>query len=266
MILTKVDFHSFKVIIFHEIGMDLDDNKLNLVQSRLYSRIIHYQLESFRSYLNIIKTDYKEMQIMVNLITTNETYFFRETQHFDFISSIIKKMKKNEFFRIWSAASSVGAEAYSIAMILDDLLNINQWDVIASDINTQVIKNAKQGLYCESWIDKIPLAYKTKYCLKGKGRFEGKFIIDRKLSNKISFKTNNLTILNTKFGKFNIIFLRNILIYFNLEIKQKVLNNVLSNLNIGGYLIISLTENLEELDTKCLKKYQNSIYKKVSHK
>ena len=148
-------------------------------------------------------------------------------------------------------------------MVLDSYLNLNQWQIIGSDINTEVINIAKKGLYCESWISKISQQYKEKYCLKGKGRFEGQFIIDRKIHNNVHFESNNLTVPNKSFGIFDIVFLRNVLIYFNTQIKQKVLNNVLKNLKIGGYFIISLTENLDGLDIKNLKKLQSSIYQKI---
>jgi chemotaxis protein methyltransferase CheR len=223
----------------------------------------HHKIKSFSSYLKIVEYNHKEKIQMINLITTNETYFFRETKHFDFLTTIVKQVPINQPFRVWSAASSVGAEAYSIAMILENYLNLNQWDVVGSDINTEVVQKAKKGLYCESWIDKIPANYKTKYCLKGKGRFEGQFIIDRKLQHNIHFATNNLTVPNNSFGVFDIIFLRNVLLYFNTQTKQQVLNNVLQNLKVGGYFIISLTENLDGLNIKNLRKYQSSIYQKI---
>jgi chemotaxis protein methyltransferase CheR len=170
----------------------------------------------------------------------------------------------NQSFRVWSAASSVGAEAYTIAMILDNYLTKHQWEIIGTDINTDVIKKAKMGLYPEAWIDKIPANYKSQYCLKGKGKYEGQFLIDRKLSKNMRFDINNLTILNLSFGMFDVIFLRNVLIYFNSEIKQKVVDNLLKCLNIGGYFIISLTENLNGLDTRKLKKIQSSIYQRIA--
>ena len=200
---------------------------------------------------------------MINLITTNETYFFREHQHFDFLTSLVKKLDKSMEFRVWSAASSIGAEAYSIAMVLDDNLGENQWQIIGSDINTDVIKKAKQGLYNESLVDNIPLDYKTKYCLKGKEKYEGKFIIDQKLKKNVTFYINNLSIQNNNFGLFDIIFLRNVLIYFSLSTRQKVLDNILKHLKPNGYLIISLTENLDGLDTRNLIKNRNSIYQKI---
>ena len=262
MILSKSEFKIFKKLIFDAIGISLDDSKLNLVQSRLYTRLLHHKIKSFSSYLKIIDVNHKEKIQMINNITTNETYFFREDQHFDFLTSIAEKIKIDQEFRVWSAASSVGAEAYSIAMVLNEVLNFNQWQIIGSDINTEVVKKAKKGLYCESWIDKIPSNYKTKYCLKGKGRFKGQFIIDRKLLHNIEFDINNLIVSNTSYGMFDVIFLRNVFIYFDRQTKQQVLDNILLNLKVGGYIILSLTENLDDINIRGLKKYQNSIYRR----
>ena len=242
MKLKLSEFNLFQKLIFDEIGISLSDSKITLVQSRLFSRLHHHKTKCFSSYLKIVKENHKEKIQMINLITTNETYFFRESKHFEFLASIARNLKVNQEFRVWSAAASVGAEAYSIAMVLDDILTMHQWEIVGSDINTEVIQKAKKGLYYESWIDKIPKDYKSKYCLKGKGRFEGQFIIDRKLLHNTHFYTNNLTVKNNTFGKFDIVFLRNVLIYFNTQTKQKVLDNVISNLKVGGYFIISLTE------------------------
>lgn len=263
MKINQAEYQLFQKLIFDEIGITLDKNKITLVQSRLYTRLNHHKINSFSHYLKIVKTDHKEKIEMINLITTNETYFFREEKHFEFLYNIIKQVKINQEFRVWSAASSVGAEAYSIAMVLDNYLTRNQWEVIGTDINTEVIQKAKQGLYPESWIDKIPTKYKTKYCLKGRGRFEGEFIIDRDLIKNVHFCTNNLTISNKTLEKFDIIFLRNVLLYFNQTTKQQVLNNILDNLKMGGYFIISLTENLDNLNIKNLQKHQSSIYQKI---
>lgn len=264
MKLKQSEFDIFRKILFDEAGINLDNSKLSLVQNRLYTRMLHHKIKSFSEYLKIITFEHKEKIQMINQITTNETYFFREKQHFDFLESIVKNVNQYDKFRVWSAASSVGAEAYSISMILNEHLNTHQWDILGTDINTEVIKKAKRALYDEPWLEKVPTNYKQKYCLKGKGRFKGKFLIDKKLSSNVTFETNNLTIPNNAYGLFDIVFLRNILIYFNSQTKQNVIDNVLLNLKIGGYIIISLTENLEELKVKNLQKISSSIYRRVS--
>ncbi len=201
---------------------------------------------------------------MVNLITTNETYFFREIEHFEFLQkNIIPEHPYKSKFRVWSAASSVGAEAYSTAMILDSAMANTDWEIVGTDINSEVIKKARIGLYPESWVEKIPSSLRNKYCLKGKGSHQGKFLIDRSLIPNMKFDTANLLELNPQFGKFNLIFLRNVLIYFDNATKQKVVDNVISNLLPGGYFFISHTENLNMIDISKLKQVKTAMYQKI---
>jgi len=263
MTLDNNEFSTLQKIIFTEIGINLNKSKMSLITNRLYSRLVFYNIDSYSQYINILENNHKEINELINLITTNETYFFREEQHFDFLKELARDGKNKKHLRVWSAAARVGAEAYSIAMTLASILAFNQWSVVASDINTDVITKAKTGLYCESWLKKIPQEFREKYCLKGKSKYEGKFIIDRELVNNVRFIILNLKEPILDLEKFDVIFLRNVLIYFDKEIKQLVLNNVLKNLKVGAYLIISLTENLDEIKNKNLTKIASSIYKKI---
>jgi chemotaxis protein methyltransferase CheR len=264
LILNDKEFKVFQKIIFDETGISLSDSKKMLVQSRLLKRIAFYKMNSFVDYLRYIQINKKEKIEMINQITTNETYFFREMKHFEFIEKLVKNMDIKSRLRIWSAASSVGAEAYSLAMVVDEYLRKDQWEIVGTDINTEVIKKARIGLYPESWVKKIPLKYRQKYCLKGKGNYEGEFLVDRKLITNIKFEKGNLLVKQEGIGKFDVIFLRNVLIYFNDEVKKQVIYNVLSNLKVGGYFIISLTEHLKNLNIKELVQLDSSIYQKVS--
>jgi len=234
-----------------------------LVQSRLYKRLLFYKVKSFSEYLRIIQIDHKEKMEMLNLITTNETYFFREESHYNFL---VKHLHQHHGkFRLWSAASSVGAEAYTIAMILDEYLQRDSWEIVASDINTEVIKKGRTGMYPLNWMDKIPEKYRKKHCMIGKGKYEKQFLVSRTLSKSISFLQNNLMKPNRDLGKFDIIFLRNVLIYFNDATKTHVINNLMRNLKPKGYLIISLTESLQNLNLKDLEQVSTSIYQKQGY-
>ena len=261
-VLKDGEFRLVQKLIFDAVGISLDETKKSLVKSRLLKRLRHYEIDEFSKYLRIVQIDSKEKNQMINLITTNETYFFREKSHFDFLENIVKSNKNNDF-RIWSAASSIGAEAYTIAMILDSILQNNFWEVVGTDINTEVVKKASNALYPESFIKKIPDKYKNRYCLKGKGKYKGMFLVDTKLTTNVKFYENNLMNLNKKLGQFDIVFLRNVLIYFNKKTRTQVVQNVLENLKIGGYFIISLTERLETSDMESLIRVEPSIYKKV---
>ena len=262
--LSSSDYVAFKSLVFKEIGIELGDSKQSLVQTRLLKRVMHHKLESYGEYLELVKKDSVERNEMMNLITTNETYFFREQAHFDFLSKELDAYAGREQFRLWSAAASSGAEAYSLSMICDSFLPKTAWEIIGTDINSDVIKKARMGLYPEKWVEKIPENLRKKYCLKGKGRHEGQFLVDRSLAKNMHFSVNNLMLVNREIGTFNMIFLRNVLIYFDAETKKKVVENVMNNLKVGGYLVISLTESLQNIQVKNLKQLNSSIYQKIA--
>ena len=241
----------------------MGDNKKLLVQSRLLKKILHYKLNSYADYLRLVQINPSERAEMVNLLTTNETYFFREIEHFEFLQKvIIPNHPYKQKFRIWSAACSVGAEAYSAAMLVDQMMAKSDWEILGTDINSEVVEKAKLGLYPESWIEKIPTQLRSLYCLKGKGKYEGKFLIDRSLASNMRFEVGNLLSPDKSIGKFHLIFLRNVLIYFDDTTKQKVVDNVIDHLLPGGYFFISHTENLNILNTSRLQQVQTAIYKK----
>ena len=264
IVLSDNEFQTIQKLIFKEVGIDLASSKKMLVQSRLLKRILFYKFDSYLDYVRLIGINPQERIEMINLITTNETYFFREKDHFDFLNNhIIPNHPFKKKFRCWSAAASVGAEAYSIAMIVDSSIARNDWEVVGTDINTEVIKKARMGLYPEAWADKIPMLLKKQYCLRGKGRHEGQFLVERVLSKNMKFMTGNLLEHNKEVGMFDVIFLRNVLIYFDDKTKELVVHNVLKNLHIGGYFIISQTENLNMITCDLIESVATSVYKRI---
>jgi len=264
IILQENEFITVQKLIFQEVGIDLQSSKRLLVQSRLLKRLLFYKFDSYLEYIRLVQINAQERIEMINLITTNETYFFRELDHFEFLQKvIIPNHPFKQKFRFWSAAASVGAEAYSTAMLLDKTMAKSDWEVVGTDINTEVIKKARIGLYPEKWADKIPLELKKQYCLRGRGKHEGQFLMDRGLVENMDFRVGNLMKFNAEVGKFDVIFLRNVLIYFDDETKQMVVDYVLKNLHIGGYFVISQTENLNMIKVPSLEAVETSVYKKV---
>jgi len=256
--LSEKEFVLFQKIIFKETGISLGNSKKFLVKNRLYRQLLAFNLSSYSDYYRFIQINKTEKTNMLNIITTNETYFFREKSHFSFLQNEIIPFTDN--LRVWSAACSIGTEAYSLAMIFQNS-NIS-YEVIGSDINTEVVQKAKMGLYPLKLMDKIPDVYTQNYCLKGKGKHDGWFLVDRILLDNMRFESRNLILPQEDLGLFDVIFLRNVLIYFNAEMKDTVLKNVLLNLKVGGYLIISLTEHIHNLEDYNLKKKHNSIFQK----
>lgn len=262
-VIQEREYKKFTQLIFEEIGICLGDKKQTLLESRFYKRILHHNMQTFEEYYQLCVNNHQEKIEMLNLITTNETYFFREKEHFTFLKDYLLHSSKPTKIKIWSAASSVGAEAYSIAMLCDTVLPMNKWEVLGTDINSHVIKKARMRLYQLTWAEKIPQELRSKYCLKGRGKYEGMFLINRELAPNVKFQTNNLLEANPDLGQFDVVFLRNVLIYFDDATRVLVLKNILLNMNIGSYLIISQTENLNGLDIDALEQVQPSIYKRI---
>jgi chemotaxis protein methyltransferase CheR len=257
--ISDKEFELFQKLIYKEIGISLNNSKKLLVQNRLLRRLMEYKLSSFGDYYRLVQINSTEKSEMLNQITTNETYFFREKSHFEFLDRYVKSHKDSNI-RIWSAASSVGAEAYSIAMTAHE--HTQNYEVFGSDINSEVVKKANIGLYPLKWMDKIDEKMRQKYCLRGKGKHEGWFLVDRLFVKHVKFQERNLMEIQRDVGMFDIIFLRNVLIYFDKQTKIKIINNVIQNLKVGGYFVISLTENIHDLDIKTLTQVDSSIFQK----
>ncbi|MBT4519279.1 MAG: protein-glutamate O-methyltransferase CheR [Halieaceae bacterium] len=246
--ITEEEFRSFQNFIYDHAGIKLSDQKTLLVNSRLASRLRHYSLDSFSQYFDLVMESppQGERQVVTDLLTTNETYFFREPKHFAHLEKeVLPKWRGGRPFRVWSAASSTGEEAYSIAMLLDDMLGSMPWEIVGSDISSRVLKKAQQGLYQQTRIDGIPREYMSRYCLKGTGDYAGSLLIDKKLRQNVTFTTYNLKKPERKMGPFHIIFLRNVLIYFDAETTKQIINNLVRELHNDGLLFIGHSESIK---------------------
>jgi len=246
--ITNVEFNLFRSFIYDHAGIHLSDEKTNLVTSRLSKRLRHYSLDSFKQYFDLMNDPSQpaEQQMVIDLLTTNETYFFREPKHFSFLEKeVLPQWPVGRNLRVWSAASSTGEEAYSIAMLLDDMLGTRPWEVFASDISSRVLQTARQGLYQQHRIDGIPKEFLRKYCLKGVGEHEGSLLIDSNLRKRVSFSAINLNRPLGEVGRFDIIFLRNVLIYFDLETKIQIIKQLVDKMQPDGYLFIGHSESLK---------------------
>ena len=248
------EFEKFRGLIYQKAGISLSPVKKTLVAGRLGSRLRHYGLSSYGAYYQMVTepgADH-ELQVMVDLLTTNETYFFREPKHFDILSNqILPKYKQAGSFRVWSAASSSGEEAYSIGMTLAHELGFNrQWEILGTDISSRVLERARRGLYSHAASGKIPKDYLRKYCLKGVRSQEGMILIDKPIRDRISFKPLNLNGDWPKMEKFDAIFLRNVMIYFDVETKRTLVDRLANMLKPDGYFIIGHSETLNSISNR----------------
>ncbi|MBI3132362.1 MAG: methyltransferase [Acidobacteria bacterium] len=263
--LSDVEFQRFRTLVHETTGITLSDLKKALVMSRLGSRLRHRKIRSFAEYYRVLKdpSEGDELQAAIDLITTNETSFFREPSHFDFLRNHLKSLRPvPRPFRIWSAASSSGEEAYTLAMVLADCLGPTEWEILGTDISTRVLERARRALYPIERSATIPKDYLSKYCLKGHGRHEGMFLIDRPLRARTSFMQANLCQALPEIGAFDVVLLRNVLIYFAPAEKRLVVESIARRLKPGGILMIGHSETLAGISDR-FRPIQPTVYRAI---
>jgi chemotaxis protein methyltransferase CheR len=260
--ITDAEYARFQTFVRESTGINLTDVKKALVVARLGSRVRARQAQTFARYYQILSdpSEGVELQTAIDLITTNETSFFREPAHFELLKDLARE--NHGPFRIWSAASSSGEEAYSMAMILADVLAQGDWEVVGTDISSRVLERARQGLYPLERSNPIPPAYLKQFCLKGKERYEGMFLVAKPLRERVTFHQVNLCKPLPDLGRFDVVFLRNILIYFELEQKRTVVGSIVKTLKPGGMLITGHSESLNGI-CDCIAPVRPTVYRAV---
>ena len=251
--ITDAEFAQFQALLRGITGIHLSDFKKTLLVARLAARLRARKVRTFSDYYKIIRhpLESEELQLAINVLTTNETFFFREPDHFQILKQFIAGLRPVPSpFRVWSAASSSGEEAYSLAMVLADVLGGGKWEVLGSDISTRVLERARAGLYPLERNGGIPVDYLHRFCLKGQGEHEGLMLIGKQLRERVLFSQVNLNEPIPNLGRFDVIFLRNILIYFQNDQKRKVVEAVIRHLHPNGLLIVGHSENLTGISDK----------------
>lgn len=269
MELNRNTFEKFRELIYNEAGIQMADTKIKFVESRLSRSFKGKTFSSFEELYDKIIANKRgeDFQFFLNGLSTNETYFFREGHHFDFIRANYPAKFPASFaggYKIWCCAASTGDEPYSIALTfqkIKDLHNID-FQILATDINTEVLEKAQKGVYNTRTLEKIPKEY-TKYLQKHKDPTKPVFRVKNELRNQIKFGKFNLIkdSLSSKF-QLDLIFCRNVLIYFDTETKIKVVKNIISNLKKGGLLYIGHSETLVNMGLP-LKQVGPTVYQKI---
>jgi chemotaxis protein methyltransferase CheR len=261
--ISTAEFAQFQKLIYKIAGISLADTKKVLLVGRLGRRLKQFNFSTFGEYYRFVASGdaEDELQTMVDLLTTNETYFFREEAHFDYLTkTILAQHPPGTAFNVWSAASSTGEEIYTISFVLADTLGLDApWTVTGSDISTRVLATAQRGLY---WLDRtrgLPQSYLRKYCLKGVRTQEGGFMIAPEIKRHTKFLQVNLNKTLPVLGKFHVIFLRNVMIYFDAETKRQVVARLVEQLLPSGYFIVGHSESLNGLTDK-LRPLKPTIY------
>jgi chemotaxis protein methyltransferase CheR len=245
--LSDATYRRITELMYSTIGLSFADNKKPLVSSRLAPRIQRLGLAGYEDYLALIAGpgDGGEFQFAVDLLTTNETYFFREPAHYTLLEHELTRTKPRSL-AVWSAASSFGDEAYSTAMLLADLQQQGRigsdWRILGTDISDRVLRSATEAVYPEDRLRNVTAERLRRYCLRGEGASEGLVQMHARLTERVRFGQLNLCQPIEDIGPFDVIFLRNVLIYFDAQTKRDVVDRVLTQLRPGGLFFIGTAE------------------------
>ncbi len=251
-------FAKFQALIYQEAGIWLSTHKQALLTGRLARRLRFLGVSSMQEYYQLVtQTDQlHERAVMIDCITTNETHFFREVRHFDFLSQHVFPSwhqeatagQRTTHIRVWSAGCSSGEEPYSLAMLLLKHFPIEKgWnlEVLATDISTRILEKAREAVYPIEKMKDIPQEYLRAYMLKGRGEHKGIMKVSPELHRVVRFARVNL---HADFypiqGFFDLVFCRNVLIYFDQKSKEKVINGIVRHLSPSGLLFVGHSEHL----------------------
>lgn len=257
MTLTPELYQRFVDLIYKKTGIWFESTKRYFVDKRLDERITELGLEDYREYYQLLKfsVEQTEMQQLINRLTINETYFFRDFPQLQgFAEDVLLQMVKEKIkagdkrIRLWSAGCSTGEEPYTLAIILLEMLpEPDQWtiEIMASDINTRVLDFARKGFYNSRSIKDVPMEYLARYFIQ---RFET-YILNTKIRNMVTFKTINLVEeQDMKIqANYDLIFCRNVLIYFDTESRLRVLKRFYRSLRRDGYIYLGHSESVTRI-------------------
>lgn len=257
--LTDSLFQKFGALIYQKTGIYLKPEKKELLNARLGKRLRACGIDSFKKYYEYVLHDQsgEELIHLIDSVSTNFTSFFREQSHFDFLTaaalpSLMEERKggrKNLSF--WSAACSSGEEPYTLAMVVEEFLeNYSGWHykIMATDISTRVLAQAKRGVYANDRITKVPPLFLKKYFQRGVGKSAGFVKIKETIKQKLTFDRFNLMGDFPWRAELDVIFCRNVMIYFNRQTQQELVEKFYNALMPGGYLFIGHSESITSLN------------------
>jgi len=271
--LSPQTFARFARFITGEIGIKMPESKLTMVQSRLLRRVRDLRLNSVEQYSEYFFTssNAEEREHFINAITTNKTDFFREPEHFDYLTRValpsLSAARRRERTKVWSAGCSSGEEPYTLAMVLKEYAAEHtgfDFAVLATDISTKVLKLAKGAVYQESQIVPIPPELRRKYLWRSRAKDQALVRIVPELRRKVTFHALNFMAEDYRIRDLlDVVFFRNVLIYFDRSTQEAVINKMCRNLAPGGYFFAGHSESLAGLDVP-LRCVHTSIFRKRS--
>ena len=272
--MTDAEFELLRALMFEHSGIHLKEAKRELLKGRLAKRLRHHGYDSFAQYYDHLKNHDPqsiELQEMINAVTTHKTSFFREKHHFDCLRERLlipanrnAAQGRREAIRIWSAGCSTGEEPYSIAItVAASLDRINTWDVkiLGSDVDTEVLKKARVGIYSRDSVSDLSRDMLRRNFLSGKGERDGFVQVKPAIRNLVKFGRVNLLDEPWPFrGKFDAIFCRNVMIYFDRDVQRYVLEKFAKHMKPGGFFFAGHSENLFGLGGKFFQPIGGTVY------
>jgi len=245
--LSDAGFKTVTDFFFQRAGIRLSDEKRQLVAGRLSRRASQLGHDTLDEYVRAVlqAPQAPEADLLTDSLTTNETFFFREAAHFDHLAGLARVASRP--LRVWSAASSSGEEAYSIAMVLARHARQPAWEVVGTDLSTKVVALAQRGLYSADRCRLVSPEDLKRWCRKGTGEYEDQVLITPELRQRVRFQTGNLTEPMSALGNFDVVFLRNVLIYFDGPMRKRVVEVAASQLREGGVLYTGHAETIQGL-------------------
>lgn len=255
-----MDMDYFEQWVLREFNINLSAYKPNQLHRRINSLMSRVGVKTIEEYIALLKVDSMQRQKFLDFITINVSEFFRNPEIFEELKVKLKEelLSKNNSLKIWSAACSIGAEPYSVAMYLNELSPMGRHKVIATDIDNTIIERAKKGEYVLSEIKNVKKEYLNKYfTIK-----DDKYIISDKIKNLVTFKKHDL-ILDNYENNFDLIICRNVVIYFNQDIKDKIYKKFSESLKKGGLLFVGATESIYNYKDYDFEKASTFMYRKL---
>lgn len=251
MELSSREYREFCDFIYSVCGIHLHDGKKEMVKARVGKQVRIKRLSSFKEYFELVRRDETggELVDLLNIISTNLTYFFRESKHFDYLQKeVIPQINKSgqRRVRIWSAGCSTGEEPYTLAMVVSEHIDasINDWKILATDLSTKVLNIAARGMYPKERSKGVPPDYLRKYFQKANGEYNGYYRIKPELRNRVHFGRLNLMEPFPVKGPFDIIFCRNVMIYFDRTTQEDLAKRFHNVMRPGGFYFVGHSESL----------------------
>jgi len=247
--LNQRQFREISQIVYNQCGISLKSGKEALVRARLMKRLRALQIQSVKEYMTLISSEKGKAEIgtLIDVMTTNKTSFFRESAHFDYLAAEILPQLDHERLRFWSAACSTGEEPYTLAMVLrENIPSIDRKDalILSTDISTEVLETARKGEYAKERMTDIPSPLIRKYFQRVDGGSEHCYRVGTELRKLVRLAPLNLMQPWPMKGLFNVIFCRNVMIYFDRPTQQRLVNRFWKMLEPGGFLFVGHSEGL----------------------